>query len=105
MTEKKLSFEEFQATRVFCPDGKKHADRDVLENVEDMGGDGPVPVLLYDGSLMIVITTSEMRSYHYADGSIEPRLDHTYYLFIENQQWSSDDLEELERHLYEFYLI
>jgi hypothetical protein len=105
---KQLSLEEFVATRKFCYDGKKSDDLDVRENVEDMGGDGPVPCFLYDGSLIIIVTTSKMRSKHYAETdriATVPGADKSFYLFLENQQYESDDLAELEAILHEWYLL
>lgn len=84
-----MTFEEFQATRTFVPDARKSG----LPNFQDFIAQyqHPVPVLVYRGFMCIEIHTREWID-----------CEEQYLLVIENQQWSGDDLEALEKELYEW---
>lgn len=82
-----MTFEQFQASRQHCPD--------IGEAIkQDMGVTEPVPGNLYLGSLYI-----EARQIWWPT---EAREQGAWHLLIGNVEWISDDLDMLERRLYEF---
>jgi hypothetical protein len=84
-----MTFEQFQATRIYCPDlGKALQDA--------CWDDEPVPATgnLYFGSLYI----DEVQD-HWPE---EARERGKWHLLLERDEWISDDLTSLERRLYEF---
>ncbi|MCP1852824.1 MULTISPECIES: hypothetical protein [unclassified Bradyrhizobium] len=84
-----MTFEQFQATRTECADIGAAIST-------DMGITEPVPGFLYLGTFYIEGMTSTWPD--------EARAQGTYHLLIERDEWISDDLEALERHLFEFAL-
>ena len=98
--EKALTFEEFQATRRFVPDANKHEACHRLGNYQDEDLPKALrprvqPCLIYRGDLVIGLVT---------EGWPWPaRRQGAYNLVIGNQDQVSDDLERLERELYDFW--
>jgi hypothetical protein len=88
----KLDFTAFQATRQFHPDARDCGIPEIVEFLETH--EHPVPVLIYDGSYVIELSTPWW----------PPELDEQYMLTIGNGSWSSDDLAELEKVLWDWYL-
>ncbi len=88
--ESGLTFAEFQAT------GRAVADL-VAEGVEEqpLDDDLPIPGRVYEGGLHI----EERPSQGWPNGRPE-----RWFLILSNADWLSDDLEALERELYQYYL-
>jgi len=84
-----MTFEEFQATRKYVPDARKSDLPDFQDFIEQYKH--PVPVLTYLDDLFINVHSRDWVN-----------CDDQYLLVIENQEWSGDDLEPLERTLYEW---
>ncbi len=83
--DRPLPFEHFQAT------GRAVDDLSVC----DIGVDEPGPGRIYDDSLRI----EERPPQGWPNGRPE-----RWFLILGREDWLSDDLEELERHLYAYYL-
>jgi hypothetical protein len=83
------TFEEFQATRETCDDIGKAISC-------DMGREKPVTGFLYLGGLYI-----EKNDEFWP---IDLRDKGAYHLTLEREEWVSNDLESLERRLYDFHL-
>lgn len=90
------TFEEWQATRRFLPDASALGDDGNNPYFRTEGGPvGPAPVLMYAGEYMIGLVTR-----HWPEPA---RSEGQFHLLLGNMELVTDDLDRLERELYDFY--
>ena len=91
-----MTFEEFQQTREFHPDLGKVDPQ--MPWCEGQRHDFRQPALSYDGrSYGIKLVTEDWPARASREGA--------YHLLIGNMEWIDDDLEELERRLYDDMIV